>query len=104
MIVCAIAVFMFLSLHSEMKRLEQEIADVQRSQNNISTLSRSDLTPITVGLFQANTSLKQLSAQSAILADKIPAMENELNLANQKLTFIESSKAPVDPKQLVAPR
>ena len=92
-IVCAIGVFMFISLRGQVADLQREIGDIQHAQNSISTLSRSDLMPITTGLGQANAQLKQLNAQSAVLAEKIPAIENDLDLANQKLTFLQNPKA-----------
>ncbi len=90
--IAIVALFMFFSLKHQIASLSAEIEDVRATQNSVSSLSRSDLAPIQASVSQANTGINKLLGQSAMLTEHMPVVENAIDLANQKLTFLENQK------------
>jgi hypothetical protein len=91
-IIGLIGLFFFFDLRHQIITLENQVAQVQMTQTMTGNLSKSDLIPLTQSINLANDRLNKVTAQTTALADNIPDIENELNLANQKLTYLENEK------------
>jgi multidrug resistance efflux pump len=100
-IIAGISLFFFFNLKQQISSLQAQVAQVEGAQNMTSSLSKSDLVPLTQSINLANDRLARVQAETTAIAAQLPDLESGLSLANQKLTYLENQKdgkgAPTSP-------
>ncbi len=94
LIIAFVAVMFFLNLKHQISALSAEVGDLRAAQNSVSSLGRSDIVPIITAVNHTNDQVTRLAAQSQMIADRLPEIENQVSLSNQKLTYLVNEKVP----------